>query len=318
MAGNSEAARSEQPPLPPLHEDEVAAHEDEPATQVPTSATEVALEEAPVRESEPTVEPIPAVQAEPEKATDPLEPAEPTPAESESEDPILPEASTSTEDGETVVPEQPEAPGSAAADAPAVEASETSMDPAAPKNATSTRPANEPIGRNAVSAAAFFSALGWATGLPPEQAIRPEITEGESASPHSAAASHQDIEKLANNLPQGGATPVSSSNRTTTPGRDAPYAETALVAGPFFKTIPWDGRYAPGEPIHGFSIEAAREDGQLDPRDADMPANNPLLAGMRSAAKTSDRMAGATQATQATHGEAVAGHFFRDLPWSQN
>lgn len=260
LAGNTEAISSEQQPLPPVHEDNVAADEDEPATQAPTRATEAALEEVTVRRPEPSVEPTPAAQNEPE----------------------------------------------------------TTMDPAAPTDATSTDPTNELIERNAVSAAGFFSALDWVTGRPPEQAIRPENTEGESSPPHSPAAPPQEVEKLANNLPEDAAVPVSSSNQTTTPGRGAPYAETAVIAGPFFKTVPWDGRYAPGEPIQGFSVEAAREDGQLDPRDADMPANNPLLAGMRSAAKTSDRMAGATQATEAAHGEAVAGHFFRDLPWFQN
>jgi hypothetical protein len=102
---------------------------------------------------------------------------------------------------------------------------------------------------------------------------------------------------------------------SATGGREAPYVETALIAGPFFKTIPWDGRYAPGDPLESFSIKAAQDDAQLDPRDADMPANNPLLAGMRSAARTSDRMAAATHSGS---GEMVAGHYFRDLPWSRN
>jgi hypothetical protein len=60
-------------------------------------------------------------------------------------------------------------------------------------------------------------------------------------------------------------------------------------------------------------VTATRDDAQLDPRTAPLPSDNPLLTGMLSAARTSDRMA-APNTRQPAPSRARA--FFSTLPWT--
>jgi hypothetical protein len=134
------------------------------------------------------------------------------------------------------------------------------------------------------TARAFFSALGWIGG-PAKFAAA--LTPAQVPSAHVAPSS------VGETLP-----------RFATAGRQS-------EAGPYFRTLPWDGRHAPGDTITSIRVTASREDDRLDPRTASLPADNLLLTGMLSAARTSDR------AARHANRHALAGAYFHDLPWSR-
>ncbi len=138
--------------------------------------------------------------------------------------------------------------------------------------------------RRPSTARAFFSALGWGGGAANFPAALPDAPVPPARGP--------------------------STTPCETPPQFAP-AGRQSEAGPFFRTLPWDGRRAPGDAITSIRVTASREDDRLDPRTASLPADNLLLTGMLSAARTSDRAA--RQAGR----NALAGAFFHDLPWSR-
>ena len=134
------------------------------------------------------------------------------------------------------------------------------------------------------TARAFFSALGWVSGAAKFPAALPD---------KPAPSAH-----------------VATSSVSETPTRFAATGRQT-EAGPFFRTLPWDGRHAPGHTITSIRVTASREDDRLDPRTASLPADNLLLTGMLSAARTSDR------AARNASRHALAGAYFHDLPWSR-
>lgn len=91
----------------------------------------------------------------------------------------------------------------------------------------------------------------------------------------------------------------------------SPLATISLInAASFFSQLPWSGSSHYGDVVTTIHVTANRDDSGLNPRTADLPNNNPLIAGMLSAARTSDRMA----ARPATPVHARA--FFTSLPWA--
>ncbi len=138
------------------------------------------------------------------------------------------------------------------------------------------------------SARAFFAGLGW-TGDKPRfaaQAAAPRIAPVSPVAPVIVA--------------------------TTAPAAAATGFITSVA---YFRSLPWKGGVV-GELIHSIRVTASRDDARLDPRTATMPGDNPLLAGMLSAARTSDRFAAET-AVARPPAPALARAYFNALPWTR-
>jgi hypothetical protein len=86
-------------------------------------------------------------------------------------------------------------------------------------------------------------------------------------------------------------------------------SSTPATAAAFFRSLPWTGAAGLGEVISSIRVTAVRNDSALDPRLVPLPAGNPLLTGMLSAARTSDRLATSNPPP------AKARTFFASLPW---
>ncbi len=138
------------------------------------------------------------------------------------------------------------------------------------------------------SARSFFSALGW-----------------------SGAVAHFSTPA---NVDQTGNRPPESSVRK--PAEPVQHVATSSSfenkAATFFSQIPWSGSSHFGEIITSIHVTATRNDLSLDPRTASLPNDNPLLAGMLSAARTSDRLA--ARPSLPSH----ARDFFTSIPWARN
>lgn len=87
--------------------------------------------------------------------------------------------------------------------------------------------------------------------------------------------------------------------------------QTASTSAAFFGALPWSGANALGNIIKSIRVTASRDDAGLDPRSAPLPGDNPLLTGMLSAARTSDRLAARPPAP------SRASDYFHAIPWSR-
>jgi hypothetical protein len=130
------------------------------------------------------------------------------------------------------------------------------------------------------SARSFFSGLGWSGG-----------------GSHFAAKVSVDHTRS-----------YSSENTVKKPAELGQRNQAAF----FFRNIPWSGSSQYGEVISSFRVTANHNDLGLDPRTADLPNNNPLITGMLSAARTSDRLAARSSHT------SKARSFFSSLPWTHS
>lgn len=134
----------------------------------------------------------------------------------------------------------------------------------------------------------FFSTLAWSG-----QIIRSQMPRMET--PAAAAAASAPTESAV----------VFSAEPL--PARQ----QTASTSSAFFGALPWSGANALGDVIKSIRVTASRDDAGLDPRSAPLPGDNPLLTGMLSAARTSDRMAARPPAP------ARASAYFNAIPWSR-
>lgn len=140
------------------------------------------------------------------------------------------------------------------------------------------------------TARAFFSALRWNGGLA-SQAPTPEL------SPKKGRPLENGATKQSKPVQQ---------NPT-----DVSRAATLISnAASFFRHIPWLGSSHYGEITASIHVTAARECSGLDPRTAELPGDNPLITGMLSAARTSDRLA--AKPSRPNHAQG----FFSSLPWA--
>ncbi len=130
------------------------------------------------------------------------------------------------------------------------------------------------------SARNFFSGLGWSGGGS-HFAVKPSVDHTSNFSPENAV------------------------NHVAEPAQ-------LNKAASFFRNIPWSGSSQYGEIISSFRVTASHNDLGLDPRTADLPNNNPLISGMLSAARTSDRLAARSSQT------SKARSFFSSLPWAHS
>lgn len=251
------------------------------APVTPPAAIEEPVFIAPAPAFEPIAEPVtePIVEATPEPIVEPLvEPVLETPVA------VIPEPEPVAFAPAAPEPEPAPVPEPIPEPAPVFVAPPAPTPPLAPAPVFELASPAEPVAPvEGSTARAFFSALGW-TGGP--RRVAP-------VAPRSAPA--RVIERSEAPVLAPAPEPVPS----------------ASTSAAYFRSLPWTGAQALGDVIRSIRVTAARDDSALDPRTANLPPNNPLLTGMLSAARTSDRLA----ARPAAPTRARA--YFNALPWAR-
>ena len=234
-------------------------------------------------------EPAPALVLPPEPAPEPLAAPAPAPVVTIVEQPVaIPVAA--------VEPEPPARPEPPAVPAPVIEEpvreeSRVAEAPVAPPAAAAAAvaayqtvafPAEAPVSN--FTSRAFFSALAWSG-----QQVRSATPRLETPAAPAVAAATAAFS----------AEPLPATH------------QAASTSAAFFGALPWSGANALGDVIKSIRVTASRDDAGLDPRSAPLPGDNPLLTGMLSAARTSDRLAARPPAP------SRASDYFHAIPWSR-